>query len=142
MIDYLQLIETSDHRQPRAEQVARVSRGLKRLAKQLAVPIVVLAQLNRSADNSRPRLSHLRESGAIEQDSDVVIFLHSETPNSDRLLLIVEKNRSGPVGEVEVTWNRGTNTFQDLRERLGLNPRGDANVQREVPAHCRRRDPR
>ena len=115
VIDYLQLIEAADYRQPRAEQVARVSRGLKRLAKLLAVPIVALAQLNRSADNARPQLSHLRESGAIEQDSDVVVFLHSDDPKSKRLSIIVAKNRSGPVGDIEVNWDRATNTFREPR---------------------------
>ena len=81
MIDYLQLIEPDNARDPRQEQVAKIARRLKGLARELKVPVLCLAQLNRQAEatkDNRPRLSHLRESGAIEQDADVVMFVHRE----------------------------------------------------------------
>jgi len=81
VVDYLQLIEPDNPRDPRQEQVARISRRLKGLARELSVPILCLAQLNRQVEatrESRPQLSHLRESGAIEQDADVVAFVHRE----------------------------------------------------------------
>ena len=83
VVDYLQLIQPDDPRDPRQEQVAKMARRLKALARELQIPIMVLAQLNRQVEASgreehRPRLSHLRESGAIEQDADVVMFVHRE----------------------------------------------------------------
>ena len=81
VIDYLQLIEPDNPKDPRQEQVAKIARRLKGLARELKVPVLCLAQLNRQAEVSReskPRLSHLRESGAIEQDADVVMFVHRE----------------------------------------------------------------
>ncbi|MEC7409559.1 MAG: replicative DNA helicase, partial [Planctomycetota bacterium] len=81
VIDYLQLIEPDNSRDPRQEQVAKIARRLKGIARELEVPLLCLSQLNRQAEDSkdhRPRLSHLRESGAIEQDADVVMFVHRE----------------------------------------------------------------
>ena len=81
VIDYLQLVEPDNPRDPRQEQVAKIARRLKGLSRELDVPVLCLAQLNRQAEDSkehRPRLSHLRESGAIEQDADVVMFVHRE----------------------------------------------------------------
>ena len=78
VVDYLQLVEPDNHRDPREQQVSKVCRGLKRLAKSLGIPVIVAAQLNRKTEDGdkRPRLSHLRESGSIEQDSDIVLFVH------------------------------------------------------------------
>ena len=83
VIDYLQLVQPDDPRDPRQEQVAKMARRLKGLARELEIPLLVLAQLNRQVEERgreehRPRLSHLRESGAIEQDADVVMFVHRE----------------------------------------------------------------
>ena len=81
VIDYLQLIAPDNSKDPRQEQVAKIARRLKGLSRELKVPVLCLAQLNRQAEESkdhRPRLSHLRESGAIEQDADVVMFVHRE----------------------------------------------------------------
>lgn len=116
-IDYLQLIEPENTRDPRQEQVARIARRLKHLARDLKVPVMCLAQLNRQTEASRdnkPRLSHLRESGAIEQDADVVMFVHREeyyaTNEEERARLagkaelIISKQRNGPIGDVELTW--------------------------------------
>lgn len=125
-IDYLQLVEPDNMRDPRQEQVAKITRRLKLLSKDLRVPILCLAQLNRQAEEGRtmrPRLSHLRESGAIEQDADVVMFVHraevdKETQEerddiSGEAELIVAKQRSGPVGNVPLTWRKEFTRFSD-----------------------------
>jgi len=131
VIDYLQLIEPDNPRDPRQEQVAKIARRLKALARELKVPVLCLAQLNRQAEASReniPRLSHLRESGAIEQDADVVMFVHRdeyylsaedrENPNNKHLLglaqIIVAKQRNGPVGEVKLRWFQEYTRFENL----------------------------
>ncbi|WP_341871436.1 replicative DNA helicase [Aeoliella straminimaris] len=117
VIDYLQLIEPDNSRDPRQEQVSKIARRLKGLARELAVPVLCLAQLNRqveSTKDNKPALSHLRESGAIEQDADVVMFVHREeyyqTNDEDRERvrgeadLLVRKQRNGPTGDVKLTW--------------------------------------
>jgi replicative DNA helicase len=103
VVDYLQLMSSKDNR-PRHEIVAEMSRQLKILARDLDVPVIALSQLNRNAEqrnDKRPSLSDLRESGAIEQDSDVVILLHQE---DDIMLLDVAKNRQGPPSLVRLKW--------------------------------------
>ena len=126
VIDYLQLIEPDNSSDPRQEQVAKIARRLKGMARELKVPILCLAQLNRQAEDSRdhrPKLSHLRESGAIEQDADVVMFVHREEyyrkgdPEAEELkgqaLIIIEKQRNGPTGDVELVWKRDYTRFED-----------------------------
>jgi replicative DNA helicase len=118
VLDYLQLVAPEDRRQPREQQVALCSRQLKALARELNIPVIVLAQLNRQTEagtDNTPRLSHLRESGAIEQDADVVAFVHRPayyaTKEADRRALaynaelLVRKQRNGATGTVELTWN-------------------------------------
>ncbi|MGH7202262.1 MAG: replicative DNA helicase [Planctomycetaceae bacterium] len=126
IIDYLQLIEPEDRRAPREQQVAQITRRLKFLCKELNVPVIALAQLNRSVESrrgedQRPRLSDLRESGAIEQDSDVVMLLHrpevynEEDPDVKGLAeVIIAKNRSGPVGTVRLTWRSESMRFENF----------------------------
>ena len=110
IVDYLQLVEPENTKDPRQEQVAKISRMLKRLARELGTPVMCLAQVNREVEdtaNKRPRLSHLRESGAIEQDADAVMFAHRPimyiegkvTPygQAEDAELILAKNRNGPV---------------------------------------------
>jgi replicative DNA helicase len=131
VIDYLQLIEPDNPKDPRQEQVAKIARRLKGLAREMKVPVLCLAQLNRQAEVSKdniPRLSHLRESGAIEQDADVVLFIHREEyyhRGEDReqfagqAQVIIAKQRNGPTGEVELQWLRDFTRFQDpVPERL------------------------
>lgn len=125
IIDYLQLIEPDNPKDPRQEQVARIARRLKGLARELQVPVLCLAQLNRQAEDSRdhkPRLSHLRESGAIEQDADVVMFVHREEyfrsgeekeQFAGHAEIIVAKQRNGPVGDVEMLWQKEHTRFVD-----------------------------
>ncbi len=125
VIDYLQLIESEDRKDIREQQVAKNSKGLKRLAKELGVPVILLAQLNReveSREDKKPRLSDLRESGAIEQDADVVMFLHRPEfydPEDRRgeADLIVAKNRSGKIGTVTLGFNGESTLFTDLAEK-------------------------
>ena len=125
VIDYLQLIEPDNPRDPRQEQVAKIARRLKGMARELDVPVLCLSQLNRQAEDSkdhRPKLSHLRESGAIEQDADVVMFVHREEyyhRGEDRdqyagqAEIIIAKQRNGPVGEVELIWEKDYTRFYD-----------------------------
>ena len=130
IIDYLQLIEPDNPRDPRQEQVAKIARRLKGLARELRVPVLCLAQLNRQAEvsrDNRPRLSHLRESGAIEQDADVVMFIHREeyyqTNEEDRAKvagqadLIIAKQRNGPIGDIKLTWLKDFTRFGDSEHR-------------------------
>ena len=125
VVDYLQLIEPDNSRDPRQEQVAKIARRLKGMARELDVPMLCLSQLNRQAEDSkdhRPKLSHLRESGAIEQDADVVMFVHREEyyhRGEDRAQyagqaeIIVAKQRNGPVGDVKLTWEADYTRFSN-----------------------------
>jgi replicative DNA helicase len=112
VIDYLQLIEPENRRDPRQEQVAQVSRRLKFLAKELMVPVVALAQVNRSSEerqDHKPRTSDLRESGSIEQDADTVMLLHRpgkfDGGQEDNVFeIIIGKQRNGPTGELTLAY--------------------------------------
>lgn len=130
VIDYLQLIEPDNSRDPRQEQVAKIARRLKGLARELEVPVLCLAQLNRQVEASRdnkPQLSHLRESGAIEQDADVVMFVHREeyyqTNEEDRERvrgeadLLVRKQRNGPTGDVKLAWLHDFTRFRNFSHK-------------------------
>jgi len=132
IIDYLQLIEPDNPQDPRQEQVARVTRRLKAMARELQIPVLCLAQLNRQVEQGReghrPRLSHLRESGAIEQDADVVMFVHreeyychsreeaEEKGVAGIAEIIVAKQRNGPTGEVKLAWLQKYTRFENLRQ--------------------------
>lgn len=130
IIDYLGLIEPENANDPRQEQVAKMARRLKGLAREIKVPILCLAQLNRQAEASRdnkPRLSHLRESGAIEQDADVVLFVHREEKYmsseeaeqkglAGQAEIIVAKQRNGPIGEVKLAWIGENTRFANLSD--------------------------
>ena len=133
VIDYLQLVQPDDPRDPRQEQVAKMARRLKGLARELNIPVICLAQLNRQVEASgreehRPRLSHLRESGAIEQDADVVMFVHREEyyhtkEKAEELgivgqgLLILAKQRNGPTGDIKLQWSSNYTRFRDFSEK-------------------------
>ncbi|MDR2803590.1 MAG: replicative DNA helicase [Treponema sp.] len=113
-IDYLGLISIEDTRMPRFEQVSEISRSLKGLARELNIPIVALSQIGRPAEGARPNLASLRDSGAVEQDADVVMFLHRErkqdtgpddpAPETIETELIIAKQRNGPVGTVTLNF--------------------------------------
>jgi replicative DNA helicase len=123
IVDYLQLCSGSDPRAPREQQVAEVSRGLKAMAKELDVPVLVLSQLNRSSEkeNRTPRLSDLRESGSIEQDADVVLMLSRPKDADEKFQtaagaadLIVAKQRNGPVGDLKLTFLQEITRFENF----------------------------
>ncbi|TXT22140.1 MAG: replicative DNA helicase [Planctomycetota bacterium] len=122
IIDYLQLIEPEDKMAPREQQVALITRRLKYLSKELNIPVIALAQLNRGVElreDKRPRLADLRESGSIEQDADVVMFLHRPAAYDpeDRpgeADIIIAKNRHGPIGTVSLSWLGDSMRFGDL----------------------------
>lgn len=110
IIDYLQLMATSKDEDTRAQAIGAITGALKALAKELKIPILLLSQLNRDLEKrgTRPRLSDLRESGSIEQDADIVMFLHrTDGDQQDENLteLIVAKHRNGPVGTVKLVWH-------------------------------------
>jgi len=122
VIDYLQLIEPDNRRDPRQEQVAQISRRLKFLAKELMVPVIALAQVNRASEDRqdhRPRLADLRESGSIEQDADTVMLLHRpdryEPGQHEGIIeVIVGKQRNGPTGEVTLAYLKQFMRFEDF----------------------------
>jgi replicative DNA helicase len=131
VIDYLQLLRSTSRRAQdnRQLEIAEISAGVKALAKELAIPILVLAQLNRNPENrsgdskGRPRLSDLRESGSIEQDADIVALLVREEYYADtdeekqeaegKATLIIAKQRNGPVGDVPLTFLKEFTRFED-----------------------------
>lgn len=124
VVDYLQLMVPTQSRASDSlvQQVTEISRSLKILARELDVPVLALSQLSRAVEQRRgkPRLSDLRDSGSIEQDADVVMFIHRDdkmNENSDRpniAEILVEKHRNGPVGHVELYFNDKQTSFQDL----------------------------
>jgi replicative DNA helicase len=125
IVDYLQLLSPTDGRMPREQQVAEASRGLKSLAKELDVPVLVLSQLNRSSEkeNRVPKLADLRESGSIEQDADVVLMLARPRDADEKFQvaadsaeLIVAKQRNGPVGELKLTFLRDITRFENFHQ--------------------------
>jgi len=122
IIDYLQLMEgrSTDNR---VQEISEISRGLKNLAKELNIPILALSQLSRAVESRPdqiPKLSDLRESGSIEQDADVVLFLYREdrakpdTPNKNIVDIIVAKHRNGPLGKVQMYFEASSTTFKQL----------------------------
>jgi len=110
-VDYIGLVKPRDRKVTRTEQVSEIVGGLKRLAKELEVPVLALSQLNRQADGTEPRLSHLRESGSVEQDADIVLFLHREGEHSNNFKLIAGKHRHGETGSLTVVFDPRTTTF-------------------------------
>ena len=122
VVDYLQLMTTSKNYDSMVNQVTEISRSLKSLAKELDVPVLALSQLNRAVESrgGKPRLSDLRDSGSIEQDADVVLFIHREDrydkssarPNVAKI--IIAKHRNGPVGEVELYFDDKHASFTNL----------------------------
>ena len=115
VVDYLQLVEPLGRFENRQLAVAEISRGLKRLAKELKVPVIAISQLSRRVEDRagmRPQLSDLRESGSLEQDADLVVFLHRDDAGADKknpvgtypIELIIGKQRNGPVGAVNLVY--------------------------------------
>ena len=121
MVDYIQLIDSNESRDSRQEQIAKISRRLKALSRELKVPVVALSQLNRAVENRedrRPRMADLRESGAIEQDADIVLLLHRPDyydPNDQPGIaeVIIAKNRNGATGSVKLTFLKNFTRFEN-----------------------------
>lgn len=128
IVDYLQLIQPSSSSESMVQQVTEVSRSLKALAKELNIPVLALSQLSRAVEHrpdQRPRLSDLRESGSLEQDSDVVLFIYREdkvrpnTPRQNIADIIIAKHRNGPIGKVELYFNEDLVSFSELETAYG-----------------------
>ncbi|MDE5590194.1 MAG: replicative DNA helicase [Acetatifactor sp.] len=128
MIDYLQLMSGGGRTESRQQEISDISRSLKALARELSVPVVALSQLSRAVEqrpDHRPMLSDLRESGAIEQDADVVMFLYRDdyynhdSPEAGISEVIIAKQRNGPIGTVKLAWLPEYTRFANLEHRKG-----------------------
>ncbi len=126
-VDYLTLITSENGEIPRHEQIAEVSRSLKALARELEIPVVALSQVSRDTEGKRPLLSNIRESGSIEQDADVVLFLHrdrkldqesTEHMSVIETELIVAKQRNGPVGTIKIAFIPRYTKFDNLADDM------------------------
>jgi len=115
MVDYIGLLNSDGNKSlPRHLQIAEMTRTFKAVAKQLDCCVVILCQLNRDAEGQRPTLAHLRESGALEQDADQVLFPYRFNENGvDKAVVIVAKNRNGPTGDAPMIWNASSASFAD-----------------------------
>lgn len=123
IVDYLQLMVPRRETDSQVQMVTEISRSLKALAREIDVPVVALSQLNRSVEQrgGRPRLSDLRDSGSIEQDADVVLFIHrekDETSNEKNSLaeVLIEKHRNGPTGKAELYFDAARTSFSDIEK--------------------------
>ena len=121
---------SSDNRQ---QEVSEISRNLKALARELKVPVIALSQLSRSVESrsdKRPQLSDLRESGAIEQDADIVLFLYRQAyyerdedrPETEKIEVLIAKHRNGPIGQVDLAFESAINAFYNYSE---TSPKGE-----------------
>ncbi|RMH26581.1 MAG: replicative DNA helicase, partial [Candidatus Hydrogenedentota bacterium] len=136
VVDYLQLMHSGGRIENRQQEVAEITRSLKALARELDLPIIALSQLSRQIEQrrgkkqARPMLSDLRESGAIEQDADIVMFIHREMGKTEReeedgaenmgqeATLIIGKHRNGPTGDIRLVFFKDIATFQSLSRDL------------------------
>ena len=130
IVDYIQLVAATNPKEPREQQVAFISKSLKGLAKELNIPVLVLAQVNRSSakENRAPRLSDLRESGSMEQDADIVLILHPNKPKEDaeneqfqvateEMNLDVAKQRNGACDTIKLAFTRDITRFDNWTGR-------------------------
>ncbi|MCP1726318.1 replicative DNA helicase [Natronospira proteinivora] len=122
VVDYLQLMRVAGMSENRTNEISEISRGLKALAKELDVPVIALSQLNRNLEqrpDKRPKMADLRESGGIEQDADVIVFIYRDevynpdTPHKGMAELIIEKQRNGPTGKVITTFLGSFTRFEN-----------------------------
>ena len=114
IVDYLQLVQSSGNFRSREQEVADISRTLKLLSLELEIPIIALCQLNRNASKAEPTLADIRESGAIEQDADNVIFLYQKNPETNIVTVDLQKQRAGNVGSLELKFNKYNSEFINL----------------------------
>jgi replicative DNA helicase len=127
VVDYLQLIQSRSRAESRQQEIAEITRSLKALARELEVPVLALAQLSRAVEataDKRPLLSHLKESGEIEQSSDVVAFIYREEyykPDTERkniAEIMIAKQRNGPTGSFELVWQKEYTRFRNLEKAV------------------------
>ncbi|MDP2641573.1 MAG: replicative DNA helicase [Candidatus Yanofskybacteria bacterium] len=137
IIDYLQLIEPRNSQASPVQQVTEISRSLKGLARELNIPVLALSQLSRAVEQrspQRPRLSDLRESGSLEQDADVVMFIYREDKykadptNQNVAEIIIAKHRNGPVGSVKLYFDERIASFADLAKERGQTSPEEAEI--------------
>lgn len=128
IVDYIGLVKPDDYSRQRYEQVGEIAKALRDIGQHLQIPVICLAQLNREADSAEPKLSNLRESGDIEQDADVVAFLHVPEPrNRTNVELIVAKDRQGAAGRTSLVWHPEQTRFEDtsIGQRWAPLPRSE-----------------
>jgi len=133
VVDYLQLMESRTRIENRVQEVAEITRSLKAIARELNIPVLALSQLSRAVELSKPaipKLAHLRESGSIEQDADIVMFIYrksadrnyriEDVPQDERNIaeIHIAKHRNGPVGTVKLYFDAEKTSFRNLERNL------------------------
>lgn len=131
IIDYLQLVKAFDKKAIREQQISEISRTLKEIALSENIPVICLSQLNREAAGDKPQLHHLRESGAIEQDADIVIFPFRDKTNN-RFYISVAKNRRGTLGDFEIFSNEEMTGFSDKNDTEYSDYSPDARTEKNT----------
>ncbi|MDT8273920.1 MAG: DnaB-like helicase C-terminal domain-containing protein, partial [Desulfomonilia bacterium] len=126
VIDYMQLMSSKRRSESREQEISEISRTMKAIAKEFNIPVIALSQLNRRVEerqNKRPQMADLRESGAIEQDADIICFIYRDEVYNPETLdkgiaeLIIAKHRNGPTGEIKLTWRPEFTKFESFSSR-------------------------